>query len=83
MRRKFKGLETRALAWLEKTVRFCNNPACELCDIHVKPREVLRKGRREVCPRCFEPLLVRRLRPALPTLPYKPGTSRHPPHPLP
>ncbi|MBI4560865.1 MAG: hypothetical protein HY724_02385, partial [Candidatus Rokubacteria bacterium] len=66
------------MAGPERTVRFCNNPACELCDLYLKPLEVLSKGGQEVCPRCLEPLLVRRLRPRSPTLPFKPGTARRP-----
>lgn len=67
------------MASAEKTARFCNNPACELCDVHVKPLKVLVKGGQEVCPRCLEPLVVRRLRLRSPTLPFKPGTARRPP----
>ncbi|MFQ5829317.1 MAG: hypothetical protein ACE5JD_09205 [Candidatus Methylomirabilia bacterium] len=63
---------------LGELVRFCNNPSCELCDVHIKPREVLVKGETEVCPQCLEPLVVRRLRPRPPTRPSKPGT-----HPVP
>lgn len=62
-----------------KTARFCNNPACDLCDVYVKPFELLKKGGQEVCPRCFEPLVVQRLRPRFPTLPFKPGAARRPP----
>jgi hypothetical protein len=39
--------------------RFCNNPACETCDVILAPHQVLRKGGQEVCPSCLEPLVVR------------------------
>ena len=66
----------------ERIVRFCNNPACALCDVYVKPLEVLKKAGEDFCPRCLEPLVVQRLRPRSPTLPFKPGTCRRPPEPI-
>jgi hypothetical protein len=47
-------------------VRFCNNPACERCDEHLRPRDVLRKSGREVCPTCHEELILREPRPRPP-----------------
>jgi hypothetical protein len=44
-------------------VRFCNNPACERCDQHLRPGEVLRKDEREVCPACHEELVIQEPRP--------------------
>lgn len=76
MRQKFKGLEALTVALPERTGRLCNNPACELCDVYVKPSQVLRKGGQDVCPRCLEPLVVQRLHPRAPTLPFKPGRRR-------
>ena len=73
MERKFKELMITGLALGERTVRFCNNPGCELCDVHLRPREVPMKGNREMCPRCLEPLVVQRRRPLPPILPFKPG----------
>jgi predicted RNA-binding Zn-ribbon protein involved in translation (DUF1610 family) len=52
-------------------VRFCNNPACERCDEHLRPWEVLRSGGREVCPACHEELIVRAARPRPPLLPAR------------
>jgi hypothetical protein len=49
-------------------VRFCNNPVCERCDEHVRPREILRSSGREVCPACHEELVVRDARPRPPLL---------------
>ncbi|MBI3458097.1 MAG: hypothetical protein HY002_20170 [Candidatus Rokubacteria bacterium] len=49
-------------------VRFCNNPACERCDEHLRPWEVLRKAAREVCPACHEGLIVRQARPRPPLI---------------
>jgi predicted amidophosphoribosyltransferase len=45
--------------------RFCNNPACEGCDVILSPRQALKKGGQEVCPKCLEPLVVRAARPPL------------------
>lgn len=42
-----------------KLDRFCNNPACERVDVLLTPRQVVRKGGREACPACLEPLVVR------------------------
>ena len=47
-------------------IRFCNNPVCERCDEHLRPREVLRKAGREACPSCHEELVVRPARPRPP-----------------
>lgn len=47
-------------------VRFCNNPMCERLDEHLRPRDVLRKSGREVCPTCHEELIVRAARPRPP-----------------
>jgi hypothetical protein len=44
-------------------VRFCNNPACERCDQHVRPGEILRKDGHEVCPACHEELVTQEPRP--------------------
>ena len=46
-----------------KLDRFCNNPACEWCDVILSPHQALRKGGQEVCPKCLEPLVVRAARP--------------------
>ncbi len=43
-------------------VRFCNNPACERCDLHLRPGEILRKDGREVCPACHEDLVIQERR---------------------
>lgn len=67
------------MALPEKTARFCNNPACELCDVYIKPRDMLRKGGFVVCPRGLEPLVVRRLGPRVLTLPSKPAGARRSP----
>ncbi len=53
-------------------IRFCNNPVCERCDEHLRPREVLRKAGHEVCPGCHEELVVRPARPR-PPLVVTPG----------
>jgi len=44
-------------------VRFCNNPACERCDQHLRPREIVRKDGREVCLACHEELVTQEPRP--------------------
>jgi len=44
-------------------IRFCNNPACERCDQHLRPGEILRKDGREVCPACHEELVTQEPRP--------------------
>ena len=75
MGRKFNGLMATGLTLRERIVRFCNNPGCELCDVHLRPREVLMKGNREICPRCLEPLMVQRRRPLPPVLPFKPRAA--------
>lgn len=62
----------------EETVQFCNNPACDGCDVILRPQEVLRKGGEMVCPKCLEPLAIRRGRARPATLPFRPG-SRQPP----
>ena len=49
-------------------VRFCNNPACERCDEHLRPGEVLRKAGRELCPACHEELVVQESHPRPPRL---------------
>lgn len=46
-----------------KLDRFCNNPACEGCDVLLSPRQLLRKGGQEVCATCLEPLVIRSARP--------------------
>lgn len=56
--------------------RFCNNPACEGCDVILSPRQALRKGGQEVCPKCLEPLVVRAARPPL-RLSKSPPPSHH------
>ncbi|MBI2462234.1 MAG: hypothetical protein HYV61_12255 [Candidatus Rokubacteria bacterium] len=43
-------------------VRFCNNPVCELCDVILRPQEILQKGGRKVCPRCLEEVAVQETR---------------------
>jgi hypothetical protein len=49
-------------------VRFCNNPACERCDQHLRPAEILRKDGRDVCPACHEELVIQEPRPRLDAL---------------
>lgn len=58
--------------------RFCNNPACEGCDVLLASRQALRKGGQEVCPACLEPLVVRPVRPRL-RLRKVPSGLRRPP----
>jgi hypothetical protein len=59
-----------------RLARFCNNPACELLDVLLPPRQALRKGGREACPRCLEPLVVRPARPR-PRLRKRPPAPHH------
>lgn len=56
-------------------LRFCNNPTCDLCDMIVRPHEILKRAGQEICRQCFEPLTINRVRPRPPLLPAAP---RHP-----
>lgn len=62
----------------EETVRFCNNPACDGCDVILRPQEGLRKGGELLCPKCLDPLMVRRLRVRPATVPFRPGPGSSP-----
>lgn len=42
-----------------KVERFCNNPSCDLCDVMIRKDQVLFHGGKELCPKCFEELIVR------------------------
>lgn len=56
--------------------RFCNNPACDGCDVLLSSRQALTKGGQEVCPKCLEPLVVRATRPRV-RLRKAPPPSHH------
>ncbi len=58
--------------------RFCNNPACELCDVHLRPQDTLKKGGVEVCPRCLEEVIVRARRRPLSGRPAAPPENAAP-----
>lgn len=58
--------------------RFCNNPACEECDVLLAPRQAFRKGGLEVCPACLEPLVVRPARPRVRLRKVRSGVRRPP-----
>lgn len=56
--------------------RFCNNPACDDCDVLLTLRDALKTGGQEMCPRCLEPLVVRAARPRIPLRKTPPVTAR-------
>lgn len=58
--------------------RFCNNPACEACDLLLASHEVLRTGGQEVCAKCLEPLVVRAARPRIRLKKTPPARDRVP-----
>ena len=49
--------------------RFCNNPTCDLCDVIVRPHEIVNRAGQEICRQCFEPLIITRVRRRPPLLP--------------
>jgi len=54
--------------------RFCNNPTCKLCDLLLRPQDLLKKGGVEVCPQCLEGVIVRPHRPSV--SPARPAAPR-------